>query len=142
MDWKKEHDVLLYCEILICQPYKFKERTVERDKTWKEISKYLNTCETAKFRVNKRYVKERLRLIKEMFKHKIPQEETLSGIEVEPTLELKQALEEICSLEESCPVEEKESKQAKGEENKHKLEEIRRKSDGELWSDQINKCGG
>ena len=46
------------------------------------------------------------------------------------------------SLEESCPVEEKESKQAKGEENKHKLEEIRRKSDGELWSDQINKCGG
>ena len=77
-----------------------------------------------------------------MFKHKIPQQETLSGIEVEPTLELKQALEEICSLEESCPVEEKESKQAKGEENKHKLEEIRRKSDGELWSDQINKCGG
>ena len=141
MDWKKEHDVLLYCEILICQPYKFKERTVERGKTWEEISKYLNTCETAKFRVTKRYVKERLRLIKEMFKHKIPQEETLSRIEVEPTLELKQALEEICSLEESCPVEEKESKQAKGEENKHKLEEIRRKSDGELWSDQINKCG-
>ena len=94
MDWKKEHDVLLYCEILICQPYKFKERTVER------------------------------------------------GIEVEQTLELKPALEEICSLEESCPVEEKESKQAKEEENKHKLEEIRRKSDGELWSDQINNYGG
>ena len=94
MDWKKEHDVLLYCEILICQPYKFKERTVERGKTWEEISKYLNTCETAKFRVNKRSVKERLRLITEKFKHKIPQEETLSGIEVEQTLELKQALEE------------------------------------------------
>ena len=61
MDWKKEHDVLLYCEILICQPYKFKERTVERGKTWEEISKYVNTCETAKFRVNKRSVKERLR---------------------------------------------------------------------------------
>ena len=71
-----------------------------------------------------------------------PQEETLSGIEVEPTLELKQALEEICSLEESFPVEEKESKQAKGEENKHKVEEIPRKSDGELWPDQINNCRG
>ena len=104
--------------------------------------KYLNTCKTAKFRVNKRSLRERFKLIKEKFKRKIPQEETLSGIEVEPTLELKQALEEICSLEESFPVEEKESKQAKGEENKQKVEEIRRKSDGELWSDQINNCGG
>ncbi|CAH3187550.1 unnamed protein product, partial [Porites evermanni] len=138
----EEHDVLLYCEILICQPHKFKERKVERGKTWEEILKYLNTCKTAKFRVNKRSLRERFKLIKEKFKRKIPQEETLSGIEVEPTLELKQALEEICSLEESFPLEEEESKQAKGEENKQKVEEIRRKSDGELWSDQINNCRG
>ena len=110
MDWKKQHDVLPYCEILICQPFKFKERTVERGKTWEEISKYLNTCETAKFRVNKRSVRERFKLIKKKFKRTIPQEETLSGIEVEPSLQLRQALEEICSLEESFPVEEKESK--------------------------------
>ena len=142
MDWKKEHDVLLCCDMLICQPYKFKERTVERGKAWEEILKYLNTCKTAKFHVNKRSVRERFKLIKEKFKRKIPQEETLSGIEVEPTLELKQALEEICSLEESFPLEEEESKQAKGEENKQKVEEIRRKSDGELWSDQINNCRG
>ena len=95
MDWKKEHDVLLCCDMLICQPYKFKERTVERGKTWEEILKYLNTCKTAKFHVNKRSVRERFKLIKEKFKRKIPQEETLSGIEVEPTLELKQTLEEI-----------------------------------------------
>ena len=105
MDWKKEYDVLPYCEILICQPFKFKERTVERGKTWEEISKYLNTCEAAE-----RSVREQFKLIKEKFKRKIPQEESLSGIEVEPMLELKQALEEICSLEESFPVEEKESK--------------------------------
>ena len=110
MDWKKEHDVLPYCEILICQPFKFKERTVERGKTWEEISKYLNTCETAKFRVNKRSVRERFKLIKEKFKRKIREEEKSSGIDVEPTSELEQALEEICSLEESFPVEEKESK--------------------------------
>ena len=70
----------------------------------------LNTCETAKFRVNKRSVRERFKLIKKKFKRTIPQEETLSGIEVEPSLQLRQALEEICSLEESFPVEEKESK--------------------------------
>ena len=45
------------------------------------------------------------------------------------------------SLEESFPVEEKESKQAKGEENKSKVEEIRRKSDEKLWSDQIGASG-
>ena len=90
MDWKKEHDVLPYCEIPICQPLKFKERTVERGKTSEEISKYLNTCETAKFRVNKRSVRERFKLIKKKFKRTIPQEETLSGIEVEPSLQLRQ----------------------------------------------------
>ena len=47
---------------------------------------------------------------------------------MESTSELEQALEEICSLKESFPVEEKESKQAKGEENKHKAEEIRKKA--------------
>ena len=70
----------------------------------------LNTCETAKFRVNKRSVRERFKLIKEKFRRKIREEEKSSGIDVEPTSELEQALEEICSLEESFPVEEKESK--------------------------------
>ena len=56
MEWKEEHDLLLCREILVCQPYKFKERTVERGKIWEEISNHLNTCETAKFRVNKRSV--------------------------------------------------------------------------------------
>ena len=102
MEWKEEHDLLLCREILVCRPYKFKERTVERGKI----------CETAKFRVNKRSVRERFKLIKEKFKRKIREEENSSGIDVEPTSELEQALEEICSFEESFPVEEKESKQA------------------------------
>ena len=128
MEWKEEHDLLLCREILVCQPYKFKERTVERGKIWEEISNHLNTCETAKFRVNKRSVREQFKLIKEKFKRKIREEENLSGIDVEPTSELEQALEEICSFEESFPVKEKESKQAKEEENKHKAQEIRKKA--------------
>ena len=44
-------------------------------------------------------------------------------------------------MEESFPVEEKKNKQAKGEENKPKVEEIRRKTDGKLWSDQIGAWG-
>ena len=127
MEWKEEHDLLLCREILVCQPYKFKERTVERGKIWEEISNHLNTCETAKFRVNKRSVRERFKLIKEKFKRKIREEENSSGIDVEPTSEFEQALEEIFSFEESFPVKEKESKQAKEEENKHKAQEIRKK---------------
>ena len=34
MEWKEEHDVLLCHEILVSQPFKFKERTVERGKMW------------------------------------------------------------------------------------------------------------
>ena len=97
MEWKEEHDLLLCREILVCQPYKFKERTVERGKIWEEISNHLNTCETAKFRVNKRSVRERFKLIKEKFKRKIREEENSSGIDVEPTSELEESLEEICS---------------------------------------------
>ena len=46
MEWKEEHDVLLCREILVSQPFKFKERTVERGKIWDEIANRLNNCQT------------------------------------------------------------------------------------------------
>jgi hypothetical protein len=128
MEWKEEHDVLLCREILISQPFKFKERTVERGKIWDQIANQLNTCQTLKFRVNKRSVRERFKLIKEKFKRKIQEEENASGIDVEPASELEQALEDICALEESLPAEVTDSKQAKAKANKLKAEEIRQKA--------------
>ena len=122
MEWKKEHDVLLCHEILVSQPFKFKERTVEKGKIWDGIANRLNNCQTLKFRVNKRSVRERFKLIKEKFKRKIQDEEKESGIDVEPALELEQALEDICALEESLPAEVTDSKQAKAEANKLKAE--------------------
>lgn len=129
MEWKEEHDVLLCREILVSQPFKFKERTVERGKLWDEIANRLNNCQTLKFRVNKRSVRERFKLIEEKFKRKIQEEEKASGIDVEPASELEQALEDICALEESLPAEAMDSKQAiKAEANKLKAEEIRQKA--------------
>lgn len=128
MEWKEEHDVLLCREMLVSQPFKFKERTVERGKIWDEIANRLNNCQTLKFRVNKRSVRERFKLIKEKFKRKIQDEEKASGIDVEPASELEQALEDICALEESLPAEVMDSKQAKAEANKLKAEEIRQKA--------------
>ena len=128
MEWKEEHDVFLCREILVSQPFKFKERTIERGKIWDEIANRLNNCQTLKFRVNKRSVRERFKLIKEKFKRKIQDEEKASGIDVEPASELEQALEDICALEESLPAEVMDSKQAKAEANKLKAEEIRQKA--------------
>lgn len=131
MKWngtEEEHDVLLCREILVSQPFKFKERTVERGKIWDEIANRLNNYQTLKFRVNKRSVRERFKLMKEKFKRKIQDEEKASGIDVEPASELEQALEDICALEESLPEEVMDSKQAKAEANKLKAEEIRQKA--------------
>ena len=128
MEWKEEHDVLLCREILVSQPFKFKERTVERGKIWDEIANQWNNCQTLKFRVNKRSVRERFKLIKEKFKRKIQDKEKASGIDVEPASELEQALEDICALQESLPAEVLDSKQAKAEANKLKAEEIRQKA--------------
>lgn len=128
MEWKEENDILLCREILVSQPFQFKERTVERGKIWDEIANRLNNCETVKFRVTKRSVRERFKLIKEKFKRKICEEENASGIDVEPASELEQALENICSMEDSFHTEGTESKQAKAAENKVKAEEIRKKA--------------
>ena len=56
---------------------------------------------------------------------KIQDEETASGIDVEPASELEQALEDICALEESLPAEVMDSKQAKVKANKLKFEQQR-----------------
>lgn len=80
MEWKEEHDVLLCHEILVSQPFNFKEQTVERAKIWDEIANRLINCHTLKFRVNKRSVRERFKLIKGKFKRKIQEEEKASGL--------------------------------------------------------------
>lgn len=80
MEWKEEHDVLLCHEILVSQPFNFKERTVERAKIWDEIANRLINCQTLKFRVNKRSVRKRFKLIKGKFKRIIQEEEKASGL--------------------------------------------------------------
>ena len=47
IEWKEEHDVLLCREILVSQPFKFRDRTVEGGKIWDEIAaNQLNNCQT------------------------------------------------------------------------------------------------
>ena len=79
MEWKEEHNILLCREILVSQPFKFKERTVERGKIWDEIDNRLHNCQTLKFHVYKQSVRERFKLIKEKFTCKIQEEEKASG---------------------------------------------------------------
>ena len=93
-------------------------------------------------RVNKRSVRERFKLIKEKFKHKIQEEEKASGIDVEPVSELEEVLGDVCALVESLPGEVMDSKQAKAEANKLKDEEICQKameSFGKLKREKVKR---
>ena len=46
MVWTKEKDELLYREVTLLEPYKFKARSRDRGSSWKEISEALNSGPT------------------------------------------------------------------------------------------------
>ena len=80
IELKEEHDILICREILVSQPFKFKERTFEKGKIWDAIANRLNNCQTLKFRVNKRSARERFKLMKEKFKSKFKRRKRRRGL--------------------------------------------------------------
>jgi len=94
MEWSDQHDVLLAREVLLCEPYQFKPRTVERGKIWQTIADHLNEIPDLKFRVTKRSTREHFGLLLSKSKAKRREEAKLSGVNVEDT-ELDTAMEEV-----------------------------------------------
>ena len=84
------------------RPYQFKDRTTERGRVWDEIAERLNGSEAPVFRVTKRSVRDRYKLLIDKYKRKMRNEEKASGIEVEPLSELDQLLENLISEEETA----------------------------------------
>ena len=58
MKWTTTHDVILCREILLCEPYKFKEGSRERGQCWDMIAEHLNEFKDPTFTVKKRLVRE------------------------------------------------------------------------------------
>ena len=53
MEWSEDQNLTLVREVLIREPYRFKERTTERGKVWQQIADNLNSDHTLKFPLKK-----------------------------------------------------------------------------------------
>ena len=59
MIWTDSHDDLLVKEILVVEPYRYKQGTVKRGDAWTQIADILNGIEDPLFRVSQRSVRNR-----------------------------------------------------------------------------------
>jgi len=123
MEWSDQHDVLLAREVLLCEPYQFKPRTVERGKIWQTIADHLNEIPDLKFRVTKRSTRKHFGLLLSKSKAKRREEAKLSGVNVEDT-ELDTAMEEVLEKWEAAEKDDLFSKK-KDETDRIKGEDIR-----------------
>lgn len=94
MVWNDEKDVLLCREMLVVEPYQFKEKTRERGQAWTKISDNINLIPG--FSTNMRAIRERFKLLETRYKKKNSAELKATGISPEIS-ELDTLLEEIIS---------------------------------------------
>ena len=127
MVWTDVKDELLCREILLCEPYKFKARTKERENVWKIIANNLNIMADKNFAVDQRAVRERFTLIAEKFEKKIKEQEKASGIAPPELSKLEQALEEIISRMREAH-HEVDANDSKIGDDKRKAEDVRQKA--------------
>ena len=80
MEWTQTHDTLLCREVLLEEPYKYKEGSNERGKKWTKIAEALNKSEDVKFKVTQRGVRERMERLQKKQTEKKKEEESASGI--------------------------------------------------------------
>ena len=116
MEWSEIKNVILCREVLLTEPYRKKERTVQRAQAWEKVAQNLNKIDYPSFKVDKRSVREHFNKIVEKFKKKTNQELRASGICPEVT-ELDTLLDEIAARMDGC-AEEME------EENENKMKKI------------------
>lgn len=130
MLWATEKDTLLCREIVLIEPYKFKEKTTLRGQAWKEISEHLNDIKQPVFSVTARAVRERFKVLENKFRKKQREEGNASGISPEIS-ELDVLMEEILlrAKEHELQIEKQnEEKQQKEENEKEAAEDIRQKA--------------
>ena len=94
MKWTKGHDELLVNEILLFEPYTYKEGTLEHGNIWNNIAESLNQVKQPAFSVTKRSVKDRYNLLASKHKKKRKDEERASGISPEDS-ELSKGLQQL-----------------------------------------------
>ena len=94
MRFTKNHDILFLRELLLFEPWNFKQGTTERKNVYENISVSLNSLTQIKFKVAARSLRDRLRLLRDNFRKREREEERASGISPEET-EIDAAIREI-----------------------------------------------
>ena len=127
MVWDDHKDDMLVREILLFEPFKFKQRTKERGNAWKMVADNLNEMDPEKFKVDQRGVRERFAVLKAHLEAKSREELRASGISPDHTA-LEQAIEDI--IEQIREYEEKQaeedcSKNEKSEREKEAAKDMR-----------------
>ena len=79
-EWKAEHGDQLLKHILIVEPYRYKQMSMERRNFWTQIVDIFNSIEEPKFRAKQRAVRGKLKLLESTLKKKIDEEEKAIGI--------------------------------------------------------------
>ena len=121
MVWNTDKDILLCREMLVVEPYRYKEKTRERGVSWTQISDNLNLIPG--FTVNIRAVRERFKLLEGKFKKKYSEELKATGISPDIS-ELDTLLEEIIARMKEVTFEDDENKK-KEQDDKKLGEDIR-----------------
>ena len=131
MKWSDEHDLMLYREVLLLEPFKHPRQSKERGEFRGETALSLNSIRSPKFRVRKRSVRDRLTLLLAKYKEKMTKEEQGSCIACDDETEIEVALSEIIGKKQAADLERKEDSNTltkKNENDKASAEESRLKA--------------
>ena len=141
MEWKEQHDNCLCQEILVLEPFKYKNESISRGQIWEKncIQSERAGLKIPRFKVSKRAVRERYTLLSEKFKVKMKDEEKASGIECDLS-EVEKALEEIAekevAAEDTMENDKKKVDNAKSVEMRNRALESLGKTQKRQWNEQ------
>ena len=130
MTWTKEKDEALCKEILLIEPFRYRPRTKESGNAWSQVAEDLNQIKSLQMNVDQRAVRDRFKIIRSHFLHKMRDEESASGISPEMT-PVDEALDDIIEREkefERQHTQEDGAKTAKAEKDRKTGEEMRQES--------------
>lgn len=140
MECTGDHDLTLYGQVLLQEPFKHPKNSKERGDVWGQIALNLNSLASPILKVSKTSVRDRLTLLQTKYKEKIREEERASGIDYEET-QLDAAVEEILDKKRQLTWK-KMSKlalsQKKKQQQKHQSEKARAE---EVWRQAMERLG-
>lgn len=126
MVWTEEHDKLFVREILVVEPWLYKQGTVKRGDAWTQISEILNSIEDPVFRVNQRGARDRYSHLVKILKKKNSDELKASGIAPPDPTEVETGIQDIMDKFDDTSLVESDAKKLEVE--KSKAEEMRKMS--------------